>query len=87
MSHDSHSTPSEANSKPTFSFGSAFWLVVILVGLFVAAVNFVSVMSHDDGGHDTGHGAPAHETHSTAPAAEHQDTHGHAPEAPAEEHH
>lgn len=61
MGHDNHhSTPAE--TRPTASFRSSFWLVVILAGLFVAAVNFISVMGHDeDAGHaTTEHAAPAH---------------------------
>ncbi len=56
--HDeAHST--EIKSKT--SFQSSFWLVLILVGLFIGAVNFISVMGHEEGGHGTeqSHGAPA----------------------------
>lgn len=31
------------------SFRASFWFVIILVGLFIAAVNFVNVMSNDNG--------------------------------------
>jgi hypothetical protein len=60
MGHDNHSTP--ADNKPKAPFRAAFWLIVILAGLFVAAVNFITVMSHDDGGHGatSEHSAPAH---------------------------
>ena len=59
--HDTHHAPAE--DRPTSSFRSAYWFVIILAGLFVAAVNFVSVMSHDDAeGHGGGHEA------TTAPA-------------------
>jgi hypothetical protein len=55
---------------------------VILAGLFIAAVNFVRIMGHDDEGghgteHATEHAAPAHDgtTHSmeseATPAAGH----------------
>lgn len=85
MSHDSHSAPAaDTNMKPTTSFRSSFWLIVILAGLFIAAVNFASVMSHDDGGHGNGHGEATHEGHGTMPA-EHTDAHG--SDAPVEEHH
>ncbi len=62
--HDTHHTVSE-RTQSTTSFGSAFFFVLILAGLFIAAVNFVNVMGHDDeGGHDSGHttehAAPAH---------------------------
>lgn len=93
MGHDTHhSTPAE--TRPTASFRSSFWLVVILAGLFVAAVNFISVMGHDEeGGHaTTEHAAPAHgekaehgstetDIHATE-GHEAQDTHTEA--APAE---
>lgn len=51
MSHETHH-PSDKTPKTSSS--SAFWFVLILAGLFVAAVNFVNVMGHDEGG---GHGA------------------------------
>lgn len=82
MSHDTHHTPAP-NSTPGTSVASAKWVIIILAGLFIGAVNFVSVMSHDDGGHGEGHG-----TEHTAPAAGHDAapaTHGEA--TPAEEHH
>jgi hypothetical protein len=64
--HDSHHTPAE--TKPTTSYRAAFWFVIILAGLFVAAVNFVNVMGHDEGGHGAGH--ETHEAHgATAPHA------------------
>lgn len=59
MSHETiHTT--NANKKISTSFYSSFWFVVLLAGLFVAAVNFVRVMSHDDGGHGSGHSTEAH---------------------------
>lgn len=59
MGHDNHSAPTD--KKPTASFRASFWLIVILAGLFVAAVNFISVMSHDEeAGHGSEHAAPAH---------------------------
>ena len=51
MSHDSHSEndkQSEINKSKT-SLGSSFWLVVILVILFISALNFVNVMSKETG--------------------------------------
>jgi hypothetical protein len=74
MSHDTHQ---HTDAKgPKTPLGSAFWFVLVLVFLFIAAVNFVNVMSHDEG---EGHGTATHEaaatgheaTHETAPAAEH----------------
>lgn len=49
--HADHHHHVEVETRPTTSYWSAFWFVLILVGLFVAAVNFVGVMGHDDGGH------------------------------------
>lgn len=51
MSHDSHSAndkQSEINKSKT-SLGSSFWLVVILVVLFISALNFVNVMGNEEG--------------------------------------
>lgn len=56
MSHETHHHHPVAD-KPTTSFKSAFWFVIILAGLFIAAVNFISAMSHDSEGHGEGHGA------------------------------
>lgn len=68
--HDAaHHPHNEANTSKT-SFTASFWLVIILVGLFIAALNFIEVMSHDDGGHG-GHATEA--TH--APAGHGQDAH------------
>lgn len=66
--HDSHHA--QADTKPTTSSTASFWFVIILVGLFIAAVNFVSVMSHDTGGH----GAEGHSTEHAAPAG-HENSH------------
>lgn len=79
MSHDTHQH-TEAKGPKT-PLVSAFWFVLVLVFLFIAAVNFVNVMSHDEG---EGHGATTHETAAneheaakvehaieTTPAAEH----------------
>jgi hypothetical protein len=48
---DSHST-GEIKSKTAFV--SSFWFVLILVGLFIAALNFIEVMGHSEG-HSQGH--------------------------------
>lgn len=52
MAHETtHQSQHEAT--PATSFGSSFWFVVILVGLFIGAVNFVSVMGSTEEGHAT----------------------------------
>jgi uncharacterized iron-regulated membrane protein len=78
MSHDTHNAHSKEN-KAVISFGNAFWLVIIIVGLFIAALNFIQVESASSGeghGHEAtheathgGHEAAAHEGHEAA--AEH----------------
>ncbi|MCB9046385.1 MAG: hypothetical protein H6550_09615 [Chitinophagales bacterium] len=83
MSHDTHHAP--ADSKPGSSFISSIWFMLLLAGLFVAAVNFVEIMGHDDGGHGehaTEHAAPAHHDAD----ADHE-AHGHDAEAHEEAHH
>ncbi len=66
--HDTHHQPED--KTPTTSFRSSVWLVIILAGLFVAAVNFINVMGHDDAeGHGGGHGT---ETHRVEPMSTHQ---------------
>ncbi len=62
MSHDSHAAhhTEPKNSRPGSSFTSSIWFMLLLALLFIASVNFVKVMSHDDGGHGTEHAAPAH---------------------------
>ena len=51
MSHDTHQH-TEAKGPKT-PLGSAFWFVLVLVFLFIGAVNFVNVMGKDEGeGHD-----------------------------------
>lgn len=92
MAHEAHhDNHSNADARPTTSFRSAYWFVIVLVFLFVAAVNFVSVMSNDEeaghgehhteaaAGHEaTSHDAAAHEA-STTPAEGHvADTASHA---------
>jgi hypothetical protein len=46
MSHDSHG-PKE--NKTIISFKNSFWLVVIIVGLFIAALNFIQAESKGEG--------------------------------------
>lgn len=83
MSHDTHHKVED--KKPGSSFTSSIWFMLIMAGLFIAAVNFVGVMSHDEGGHGeeahgTEHAAPAHHDDASPghDAAEHH-------EAPKEE--
>jgi hypothetical protein len=84
MSHDAQHGHSTEN-KAVISFGNSFWLVIILVGLFIASVNFIQVESAGEG-HEGGHGETTHETHHTgghgAPTG-HEATHE-ATEHPAE---
>lgn len=62
---DNHHPTEETPATP---FRSSFWFVVILAGLFIAAVNFVDVMGHDDGeGHGTGHATEAAAGHGAHP--------------------
>ncbi len=70
MSHDTHQhTPAKGPKMP---LGSAFWFVLVLALVFIGAVNFVNVMSHDEG---EGHEGAKHEvvegTHETATHEEH----------------
>ena len=53
MSHDTHSAES-AENKSIVSFKNSFWLVIILVFLFVAALNFVQAESHGEEGKTEG---------------------------------
>ena len=59
MSHDTHHGHSKEN-KTIISFKNSFWLIVILVGLFVAALNFVQAESGGEEGHE---GTKTEETH------------------------
>jgi hypothetical protein len=71
--HSDHHHHVEVETRPTTSYWSAFWFVLILVGLFVAAVNFVGVMGHDDGGHgESGHAkeGAVHHTNREATASQ-----------------
>ena len=48
MSHDTnHGQPQE--NKTIISFKNSFWLVIIIVGLFVAALNFIQAESGEEG--------------------------------------
>ncbi len=46
-----HENPRQADrGKSKTSFQSSFWFVIILVGLFIAAINFVHVMGKSEEG-------------------------------------
>jgi hypothetical protein len=48
MAHEAHNDAKQQEEKKSVvSFRSSFWFVIILVGLFIAALNFVSVESSD----------------------------------------
>jgi hypothetical protein len=73
--HHHHEADHHAEPKSKTSFRASFWFVIILVGLFIGAVNFVGVMGHDEGGHEATEqhgGAMPHE------AAGHESTPDHA---------
>ncbi len=60
MSHETHH---HADDKTKTSSTAAVWFVLVLVALFIAAVNFVNVMGHPEAeGHGAGHGTE-HETY------------------------
>lgn len=78
MSHEAHhDTHHHTADKPTTSFRSSVWFVIILVGLFVAAVNFVNVMGHDEEGE-------GHETHKVEKISSHEASSTHQAGAAAE---
>lgn len=82
MAHEAHhDNHAHTEAKPTTSFRSAYWFVIILVFLFVASVNFVSVMGHDE---EAGHGGE-HHTEAAAGHGHEATTHD-AAAAPAEHH-
>lgn len=80
--HDTHNPDIENSGelKSRTSFKASFWFVAILVGLFIAALNFVRVMSDDQEG---GHGGHATEAHGGHDATGGHEAAGH--EAPASE--
>lgn len=74
MSHDTHGHEHHsANDNPSVAFKSAFYFVIILAGLFVAAIGFVKSMSHDEGGHVAAHGTEQHATHEGHGEATHEE--------------
>jgi G:T/U-mismatch repair DNA glycosylase len=62
MSHDTHQAHGKEN-KTIISFKNSFWLVIILVGLFIAALNFIQAESAPE---EEGHGEATHEMHKAA---------------------
>ncbi|MCB0699491.1 MAG: hypothetical protein H6551_13300 [Chitinophagales bacterium] len=66
---------------------SSYWFMFILAGVFIAAVNFVSVMSHDEGGHDEGHGTEMHATDENHGDGGHADQEHHEEANHEEAHH
>jgi len=47
MSHDTHNSHDQSKDKKVsvISFKNSFWLVIIIVGLFVAALSFIKAES------------------------------------------
>lgn len=62
MSHDTQHGHTKEN-KTIISFKNGFWLVIILVGLFIASLNFIQAESAGEG---EGHGEATHEMHGGA---------------------
>jgi hypothetical protein len=50
MSHDSHHDEEKEKKVSIVSFKNSFWLVIIIVGLFVAALNFIKAESGNEEG-------------------------------------
>jgi hypothetical protein len=85
MAHETHHETSHGTEKKSkTSMSASFWFVLILAGLFIAAVNFVNVMgSEHEAGEKTEH---AHEAHGAPGAREEieqkgntSETHGESP--------
>lgn len=98
MSHDTHGHQHDThNDNPSVQFNSAFYFVIILAGLFLAAMAFIKSMSHTEEGHGAAHAqhteAPAHEGHAseatheatTTDSTHHEEEH--KEETAAAEHH
>lgn len=85
MGHDTNHGNSKEN-KTIISFKNSFWLVIIIVGLFVAALNFIKAESGNDeekgkettemkaGGEATGEKSEQKAEEAPKPAAVAQDT-------------
>jgi len=71
MSHDTGHGHSKENVT-IISFKNSFWLVVIIVGLFVAALNFVQAESHGEEGEGHGHHTEAAAGHGHGDASSHE---------------
>jgi hypothetical protein len=94
MSHESHTESGAGRVHTKVSFSSSFWLVIILVGLFISALNFIQAQKGGEGheGHGAtkehagseGHGDAKHEEHGAATEAGSHGTEAAKPEA---EHH
>ncbi|MEO6832202.1 MAG: hypothetical protein ABI378_07380 [Chitinophagaceae bacterium] len=80
--HDTHQGEAENadRKKSKSSFRSSFWFVIILVGLFIGALNFIKAMSHGEEGHE----ATEPHTEMTAPAPATPATETAAPAATSE---
>ncbi len=51
-SHEAHATHHNEEPRSKSSMSASFWFVIILVGLFIAALNFINAM----GGHEAAEG-------------------------------
>ncbi len=78
MSHETHNNANSEIAKSKVAFVSSFWLIVILVGLFIAALNFIPAMAEKEGKGEKKEATE--EVHGEKPAAE-----GEAKEAPKAE--
>ena len=47
MAHETENGISKERKNSIVSFQSSFWLIVILVGLFIASLNFVKIMGSE----------------------------------------
>ena len=50
MAHETNNATHSDKDKTIISFKSSFWLIVIIVGLFIAALNFIKVMGNGEEG-------------------------------------
>lgn len=48
MAHETHDDAQHLEKRSVVSMRSSFWFVIILVGLFIAALNFINVVSNND---------------------------------------
>ena len=61
--HDTTHHPHNESLRTKTSFTASFWLVIILIGLFIAALNFIEVMGRSN--EDSHNGHAAREAHAT----------------------